>query len=50
MAHEGYAPVVIVNGKTRSVGDPVGDELIVHDVRPNEVDFVFRGAILTRVF
>ena len=48
--HEGYAPVVIVNGKTRSVGDPVGDELIVHDVRPNEIDFVFRGAILTRVF
>lgn len=48
--HEGFDPVVIVNGKTRSIGDPVGDELIVHDVRPNEIDFVFRGAILTRVF
>lgn len=48
--HEGFDPVVIVDGKTRSVGDPVGGDLIVHDVRPNEIDFVFRGAILTREF
>lgn len=48
--HEGFDPVVIIDGKTRSIGDPVGNELIVHDVRPNEIDFVFRGAILTREF
>lgn len=47
---EDRPPVVIIDGKRREVGDPVGDELIVHDVRPNEVDFVFRGAVLTREF
>ncbi len=49
---EGMDPVIIIDGKRRSVGDPVAahPELIVHDVRPNEVDFVFRGAVLTRDF
>ena len=49
---EGTNPVIIIDGHRRSVGDPVGTnlELIVHDVRPNEVDFVFRGAVLTRDF
>ncbi|MEM8711903.1 MAG: type 4a pilus biogenesis protein PilO [Planctomycetota bacterium] len=49
---EGTDPVVIIDGTRRSVGDPViaHPELTVHDVRPNEVDFVFRGAVLTRDF
>jgi Tfp pilus assembly protein PilO len=49
---EGVAPVIIIDGTRRSVGDPVlaHPDLIVHDVRPNEVDFVFRGAVLTRDF
>lgn len=47
---ENRSPVVIIDSKRHSIGDPVGTELIVHDVRPNEVDFVFRGAILTREF
>lgn len=48
--HEDYQPVIIIDGKRRSIGDPVGEHLIVHDVRANEVDFVFRGAVLTREF
>lgn len=47
---ESRDPVIIINGRRRSVGDPVESDLIVHDVRPNEVDFVFRGAVLTRDF
>lgn len=47
---ESKDPVVIIDGKRRTIGDPVGNELIVHDVRPNEIDFVFRGAVLTREF
>lgn len=50
--YEGSDPVIIIDGMRRSVGDPVvaHPDLIVHDVRPNEVDFVFRGAVLTRDF
>ena len=47
---EGLQPVIIIDGKRRTVGDLVGDELVVHGVRPNEVDFIFRGAIVTREF
>jgi Tfp pilus assembly protein PilO len=47
---EGSDPVIIIDGTRRTIGDLVGKELIVHDVRPNEVDFVFRGAVLTREY
>ena len=47
---EGLQPVIIIDGKRRTVGDLVGDELVVHGVRPHEVDFIFRGAIVTREF
>ena len=47
---DGSDPVIIIDGKRRTIGDLVGKELIVHDVRPNEVDFVFRGAVLTREY
>ncbi|MEM6674010.1 MAG: type 4a pilus biogenesis protein PilO [Planctomycetota bacterium] len=47
---EGKNPVIIIDGTRRTIGDLVGKELIVHDVRPNQVDFVFRGAVLTRDF
>ncbi|MEM6674539.1 MAG: hypothetical protein AAF726_16955 [Planctomycetota bacterium] len=45
---DGSDPVVMIDGVRRTVGDEIGDQLIVHDVRANEVDFVFRGAVLTR--
>ncbi|MDG1051096.1 MAG: type 4a pilus biogenesis protein PilO [Planctomycetota bacterium] len=47
---EGLQPVIIIDGKRRTVGDLVAEELVVHSVRPNEVDFIFRGAIVTREF
>ncbi|MGD2017887.1 MAG: type 4a pilus biogenesis protein PilO [Planctomycetota bacterium] len=47
---EGLEPVIIIDGKRRTLGDVVGEELVVHDIRPNEVDFVFRGCIVMREF
>lgn len=47
---EGNAPVVIIDGTRRTLGDLIGNELIVHEIRSNEVDFVFRGAVLTREY
>lgn len=43
-------PVVIINGRSRTIGDPVGNDLIVESIRPAEVDFIFRGVILTRQY
>ena len=47
---EDKPPAVIVNGRSRTVGDPIGDELIVEAIRPNELDLIFRGVVLTRVY
>jgi len=43
-------PVVIINGRSRSIGDPVGNDLIVEAIRPAEVDFIYRGVVLTRQY
>lgn len=43
-------PVVIINGRSRTIGDPVGNDLIVEAIRPSEVDFIFRGVVLTRQY
>ncbi|MEZ6014011.1 MAG: type 4a pilus biogenesis protein PilO [Planctomycetota bacterium] len=47
---EDNPPVVIINGRSRTIGDPVGNELLVHAIHPAEVDFVFRKVILTRQY
>ena len=43
-------PVVIINGRSRTLGDPVGNDLIVEAIRPAEVDFIYRGVVLTRPY
>jgi Tfp pilus assembly protein PilO len=47
---EDNPPVVIINGRSRTIGDPVGNDLIVEAIRPAEVDFIFRGVVLTRQY
>jgi len=47
---EGGPPAVVVNGRSLSIGDIVADELEILGIRPNEIDFYFRGVILTRLF
>lgn len=40
---------IVINGRPRTVGDEVVPGLEVADIRENEVDFYFRGFVLTRV-
>lgn len=47
---EGMPPAIIINGRSLTIGDVVGSELEITEIRPNEIDFYFRGLILTRVF
>ncbi len=46
----GSPSVVIINGNTLSVGELLGNELLVHEITQEEVQFVFRGVILARRF
>lgn len=50
---EGRPPAIVLNGRAIGVGDRIvkgEDELEVLDIRPNEIDFYFRGVVLTRIF
>jgi len=50
---ENLPPHVVINGMSLGQGDlvpGVAEELEVLDVRPEEVDFHFRGVVLTRIF
>jgi Tfp pilus assembly protein PilO len=44
----GRASVALVNGQSVTVGDRLGQEVIVCDIRPGEVEFEFRGVRLSR--
>lgn len=45
---DGREPVATINGRSVSAGDMVSDELAVHAITREEVEFVFRGVILAR--
>ncbi|NOT31497.1 MAG: hypothetical protein HOP15_13705, partial [Planctomycetes bacterium] len=47
--YEERAPVALINGQPYSEGEILGDELIVHNIRPDQIEFAFRGLILARV-
>ena len=47
---EGMPPAIIINGRSLTIGDLVGTDLEIVDIRPGEIDFYFRGLILTKVF
>lgn len=47
---EAKPPVIIINGRSYGIGDVVAPDLEIADIRPNEVDFYFRGFVLTRVY
>jgi hypothetical protein len=47
---EGQAPVAVINGRSLGVGDMLTDELVVHDIRAGEIEFIFRGVILAMSF
>lgn len=47
---EGVPPVALINGKTLSEGDLLGNELVIRAIRPGAIEFLFRGLILERRF
>jgi Tfp pilus assembly protein PilO len=47
--YEERPPVALINGQAYSEGEILGDELIVHNIRPDQIEFAFRGLILARV-
>jgi hypothetical protein len=47
---EGRDPVIVINNKSLSIGDMVNDELYIRSIEPGEVEFIFRGVILARLF
>ena len=47
---EGHSPAVLLNKKTLSVGDLLQPGVEIVAIRPFEVDFAFRGVVLTRSF
>lgn len=46
--YEQRPPVALINGQAYSEGDLLGEELIVHNIRPDQIEFAFRGLILAR--
>ncbi len=46
--YEDRAPVALINGQAVSEGEILGDELIVHNIRPDQIEFAFRGLVLAR--
>lgn len=47
---EGRSPAVLINNQTLSIGDMLRPGLEIIGIRPNEVDFAFRGVVLVRAF
>jgi hypothetical protein len=43
-------PVILINGLSRQKGDVVAPGLEIAEIRKDEVDFYFRGFVLTRVY
>jgi len=47
---EGGPSSALINGQSLSVGDMFAGELIVNDIQPDEIEFIFRGVVLARRF
>jgi len=47
--YEDRRPVALINGQALSEGELVGNELIIHSIREDLIEFNYRGLILGRV-
>lgn len=47
---EGVPSVALVNGKSLAVGDMVGNNLLINEIRTDEIEFIYRGVVLARRF
>lgn len=46
----GNRACALINGKTLFVGDMFDGEILVRDIKPDEIEFIFRGVIFARQF
>lgn len=46
--YEDRAPVALINGQAFSEGEIVAEDLIVHNIRPDQIEFAYHGLILAR--
>ncbi len=46
--YEDRSPVALINGQAVSEGEVLGEELIVHNIRTDLIEFAFRGLVLAR--
>ena len=46
--YEGRDPVALINGEPFTEGEMLGDELLIHAIRTDQIEFAFRGLILAR--
>jgi hypothetical protein len=47
---EGEPSVALINGVSLSVGDMVGNNLLINEIRTDEIEFIYRGVVLARRF
>jgi len=47
--HEDMRAVVLIDGRAYTEGELVGPDLIVHHIRTDQVEFMFRGMIFARI-
>ncbi len=47
---EGSPAVATINGRSMQVGDMLTGDLLIHEIRSNEIQFIYRGVVLARRF
>jgi len=47
---EGVPSVALINGHSLAVGDMVGNNLLINEIRTDEIEFIYRGVVLARRF
>lgn len=47
--YEDRRPVALINGQPVSEGELVGEELVVRNIKTDQIEFAFRGLVLARV-
>jgi len=47
---EGRPAVAHINGQPLGVGDMLGQNLLINDIRSDEIEFIYRGVVLARRF
>ncbi len=46
--YENHRPVALINGQPVSEGELIGEELVVRNIGPDQIEFAFRGLVLAR--